>query len=93
MWWLFWCQFLFISKIQYEIGVSFRMSCPFLIVVHIFLIPISSGELDVILWDLSPDGSFSLRTASNIVHWIRPRDEAFFVIWQRHISSWISFFL
>lgn len=54
------------------------MSCPFLIVVHIFLIPISSGELDVILWDLSPDGSFSLRTASNIVHWIRPRDEAFF---------------
>ena len=53
---------------------------PFLIVVQILLIPISSGEPDVILWDLSPDGSFSLRTASNIVHWTMPSDEAFFVI-------------
>ena len=60
---------------------------PFLIVVHILLIPISSGEPDVILWDLSPDGSFSLRTASNIVHWTIPSDEVFFVIWQRHIFS------
>lgn len=66
---------------------------PTSIVEQILLVPISCEEPDLIRWDLSPDGSFHLRTAWELVRCTRPRDEVYSIIWQRHIPSRVSFFL
>ncbi|KAH9750080.1 zf-RVT domain-containing protein [Citrus sinensis] len=63
------------------------------IVEQILLVPISSEEPDLIRWDLSPDGTFHLQTAWELVRCTRPRDEVYSIIWQRHIPSRVSFFL
>lgn len=51
------------------------------IVEQILLGPFSSREPNLIHWDLSSDGTPRLRTACELVHCSRSRDEVFSIIW------------